>query len=106
MVLLQLRILCLDVLGESVANCIASQRRKQSKETAKMSSETLGSPAVDATSVTASGSSSNSSSSSSKDWMVPLVLFLIEGLAAFEPRAFSYHQFHAERLHGISQADF
>ena len=47
-----------------------------------------------------------SNSSSSREWLVPLVSFLIEGLGAFEPRGFSYHQFHAERLYGISQKDF
>lgn len=101
-ILLQLRILCLDVLGDSVSNYIASKRLKQSRETVKVDEETHARPVIDGTSTT----TSDSSSSSNKDWLVPLVLFLIEGLAAFEPRAFSFHQFHAERLHGVSQTDF
>ena len=93
---LQLRILCLDVLKDSVANCFASTRSRQARKSGPFAVST--SPTLPTT--------SSSSSSSSKDWLVPLVLFLIEGLAAFEPRALSFQQFHAEGIHGVSQKDF
>lgn len=98
----QLRILCLDVLGDSVANCFAAQKRKHSRRAPNDTSRSSVSTSIETT----AGTSSDSSGKGNEDWLVPLVLFLIEGLAAFEPRAFSFHQFHAEKLHGISQKDF
>ncbi|OEH76647.1 hypothetical protein cyc_03395 [Cyclospora cayetanensis] len=103
----EIRILCLDVLGECVGNCFAAERRRRSK---RHSSATL-TPGDDGSCTEKKGGSETAaddtpSTHDTEAWLVPLVVFLIEGLGAFEPRAFAFHQFHAERLHGVSQKDF
>lgn len=80
----QIRVLCLDTLAEAVDCCFEAR-----------SKGALAGEAAEGEGVRADGS-----------WLQVLVPFLIEALAAFEPRSWGHQQFHSASLYGVTAEAF